>query len=131
MNKSGGFQTMQQVFESYQPINERGLNNAPSDPRTNDTSQLYFAQRWGRNAIFINADCRSYRDIRMKTAAKADETGSRADNPNRTMLGATQLAWLEQTLLDAEQTGTTWKFVNISDPIDQIRQIDVTLRPVN
>jgi hypothetical protein len=39
------------------------------------------------------------------------------------MLGATQLAWLEQTLLDAEQAGTTWKFINISDPIDQIGPI--------
>jgi phosphodiesterase/alkaline phosphatase D-like protein len=131
INKSGGFQTLQQVFENYQPISERGLINAPSDPRTNDTRQLYFAQQWGRNAIFINADCRSYRDIRMKTAANADETGSRADNPNRTMLGATQLAWLEQTLLDAEQTGTTWKFVNISDPIDQIGPIGGSLTLVN
>jgi phosphodiesterase/alkaline phosphatase D-like protein len=85
----------------------------------------------GRNAIFINTDCRSYRDIRMKTAANADETGSRADNPNRTMLGATQLAWLEQTLLDAEEAGTTWKFINISDPIDQIGPIGASLTLVN
>jgi phosphodiesterase/alkaline phosphatase D-like protein len=131
MNKSGGFQTLQQVFENYQPISERGLINAPSDPRTNDTRQLYFAQQWGRNAIFINTDCRSYRDIRMKTAANADETGSRADNPDRTMLGETQLAWLEQTLLDAEQAETTWKFINISDPIDQIGPIGGSLTLVN
>jgi phosphodiesterase/alkaline phosphatase D-like protein len=131
MNKSGGFQTLQQVFENYQPISERGLINAPADPRTNGTRQLYFAQQWGRNAIFINTDCRSYRDIRMKTATNADETGSRADNPGRTMLGATQLAWLEQTLLDAEQAGTTWKFINISDPIDQIGPIGGSLTLVN
>jgi len=131
MNKSGGFQTLQQVFENYQPISERGLINAPSDPRTNGTRQLYFAQQWGRNAIFINADCRSYRDIRMKTTTNADETGSRADNPDRTMLGTTQLVWLEQTLLDAEQAGTTWKFINISDPIDQIGPIGGSLTLVN
>ena len=131
MNKSGGFQTLQQVFENYQPMKERGLINAPSDPRTNDTRQLYFAQQWGRNAIFFNTDCRSYRDIRMKTATNADETGTRADNPNRTMLGATQLAWLEQTLLDAEHAGTTWKFINISDPIDQIGPIGGSLTLVN
>ena len=131
MNKSGGFQTLQQVFENYQPLSERGLINTPSDPCTNGTRQLYFAQQWGRNAIFINTDCRSYRDIRMKTAANADETGSRADNPDRTMLGATQLAWLEQTLLDAEQGGTTWKFINISDPIDQIGPIGSSLTLVN
>jgi phosphodiesterase/alkaline phosphatase D-like protein len=131
VNKSGGFQTLQQVFENYQPMKERGLVNAPSDPRTNGTRQLYFAQQWGRNAIFINTDCRSYRDIRMKTAANADETGVRADNPNRTILGATQLAWLEQTLLDADQAGTTWKFINVSDPIDQVGPIGGSLTLVN
>jgi phosphodiesterase/alkaline phosphatase D-like protein len=131
MNKSGGFQTLQHVFENYQPMKERGLINAPSDPRTSGTRQLYFAQQWGRNAIFINTDCRSYRDIRMKTATNADETGLRADNPNRTMLGETQLAWLEQTLLDVEHAGTTWKFINISDPIDQIGPIGGSLTLVN
>jgi len=131
MNKSGGFQMLQQVFENYQPMKERGLINAPSDPRTNGTRQLYFAQQWGRNAIFINTDCRSYRDIRMKTATNADETGIRADNPTRTMLGATQLAWLEQTLIDAERADTTWKFINISDPIDQIGPIAGSLTLVN
>jgi hypothetical protein len=123
MNKSGGFQTLQQVFENYQPMKERGLINVPSDPRTHGTRQLFFAQMWGRHAIFINTDCRGYRDIRIKTAANADDTGSRADNPNRTMLGATQLAWLEQTLLVAQQGGATWKFVNLSSPIDQIGPI--------
>jgi phosphodiesterase/alkaline phosphatase D-like protein len=131
VNKSGGFQTLQQVVENYQPMKERGLINAPSDPRTSGTRQLYFAQQWGRNAIFINTDYRSYRDIRMKTATNADETGSRADNPNRTMLGATQLAWLEQTLLDAEQAGTTWKFINLSSPIDQIGPIGGSLALVD
>jgi phosphodiesterase/alkaline phosphatase D-like protein len=131
INKSGGFQTLQQVFENYQPLKERGLINGPSDPRTNGTRQLYFAQQWGKNAIFINTDCRTYRDIRMKTAANADDTGPRADNPYRTMLGATQLAWLEQTLLTAEQAGTTWKFINISDPIDQIGAIGESLTLIN
>src|SRR6266496_4507720 len=45
--------------------------------------------------------------------------------------GATQLAWLEQTLLDAEQAGTTWKFINVSDPIDQIGPIGGSLTLVN
>ncbi len=98
MNQSGGFQIMQQVFENYQPVKDGGVISAPSDPRTNGTRQLFNAHAWGKNVMFINTDCRTYRDIRMKTAANADETGSRADNPQRTVLGATQLAWLEQTL---------------------------------
>jgi phosphodiesterase/alkaline phosphatase D-like protein len=131
INKSGGFQTLQQIFENYQPLTERGVINVAADPRTNGTRQLYVAQRWGKNAILINTDCRTYRDIRMKTAANADDTGPRADNPGRTMLGATQLAWLEETLLDAQHGPPTWKFINISDPIDEIGPIGGSLTLVN
>ena len=131
MNKSGGFQTLQQVYLNYQPVKDRGVLNVPSDPRTDGTRQLFFAQQWGRNVIFINVDDRTYRDIRMKTAANADDTGPRADNPNRAMIGATQLAWLEQTLLAADEAGIIWKFINISDPIDQIGPIGGNLTLVN
>src|SRR5215468_11748644 len=131
INKSGGFQQLQQVYLNYQPVKDRGTLNVPGDPRTNGTKQQYFAQQWGRNVIFINVDDRTYRDIRMKTAANADDTGPRADNPNRAMIGPTQLAWLEQTLLAADEAGTIWKFINISDPIDQIGPIGGTLTLVN
>src|SRR5262245_1981491 len=131
MNKSGGFQTLQQVYLNYQPVKDRGTLNVPADPRTDGTRQLFFAQQWGRNVIFINVDDRTYRDIRMKTAANVDDTGPRADNPNRKMIGATQLASLEQTLLAADQAGTIWKFINISDPIDQIGPIGDSLTLVN
>jgi hypothetical protein len=122
MNRSMGFRTLQSVFLNYQPIADRGTIVAPTDPRTNGTKRLYSAQQWGKNAIYINTDSRSYRDIRIKTAnAGADDTTSpRADNMGRTYLGATQLAWLEQTLLDAQNAGTPWKFVSVSDPIDQL-----------
>jgi phosphodiesterase/alkaline phosphatase D-like protein len=124
MNKAVGFQALQNVFLEYEPIVDRGTVNAPGDPRTNGTKQLYSAIQWGRNSLFVNTDSRSYRDLRLKTAnAAADDTGPRADNPNRTYLGATQLAWLKQTLLDAQNNGTTWKFVSVSDPIDQLGPI--------
>ncbi len=125
MNRSTGFQTLQNVFLEYQPIADHGTVNNPSDPRTNGTKQLYFAQQWGKNAIFINTDARSYRDIRLKTAdGSADDTSApRANNPGRSYFGATQFAWLKQTLLDAQNAGTVWKFVSISDPIDQLGPI--------
>ncbi|HEX9047519.1 MAG TPA: acid phosphatase [Verrucomicrobiae bacterium] len=132
INKSAGFQTLQQVYMNYEPVKERGLISAPADIRTDGTRQLYFAQQWGRNVLFINADDRTYRDIRLKLSdGSTDDTGSRADNTNRTMLGATQLAWLEQTLLAAEQAGTPWKFINISDPIDQVGPIGGALTLLN
>jgi hypothetical protein len=128
MNRATGFQTLENVFLQHQPIADRGTVTAPSDPRTDGTRKLYFAAQWGRNALFVNTDSRSYRDLRLKTAnAGADDNGPRADNPNRTYLGATQLAWLKQTLLDAQTNGTTWKFVSVSDPIDQLGPIGGTL----
>jgi hypothetical protein len=131
MNKSGGFQTLQQIYFNYQPVKDRGTLIVPSDPRTDGTKQLFFAQQWGRHVILINVDDRTYRDIRMKTAGNADDTGPRADNPNRTMIGATHLAWLEETLLAADQAGITWKFINVSNPIDQIGPIGGDLTLVN
>ena len=131
MNQSTGFLTLQSVFSNYMPIKDRGTVSAPADPRTHGTKQLYFAQQWGRNAVYIQVDDRSYRDIRIKTATgSADDTGSRADNASRKYLGATQLAWLEQQLLAAEQAGTPWKFIGISNPIDQIGPISGALTSV-
>ncbi|MDB6036977.1 MAG: Alkaline phosphatase D-related protein, partial [Verrucomicrobiales bacterium] len=125
-----GFQTLEQVYLNYQPVKEdragaSGLINAPSDPRTHGTPQLFFAQQWGKNAIFINTDARSYRDIRLKMddGSTDDTAAPRANNPGRTVLGATQLQWLKNTLLASQQAGTPWKFVTVSDPIDQIGEI--------
>ena len=124
MNKSTGFQTLQNVFMNYQPIKNRGTISASSDPRTDGTQQQYFSQQWGRNSIYIQLDDRSYRDIRLKTAdGSTDDGGPRADNTNRKYLGATQLAWVQSQLLAAQQAGTTWKFVGLSNPIDQIGPI--------
>ena len=123
INRTTGFQTLMQVYTNWQPIKDRGLVNAPSDARTDGTQQMYFSQQWGQNVVFFNVDDRSYRDIRMKTAANADDTGPRADNPSRTMLGATQFAWLTQGLLAARDAGVVWKIVAISSPIDQLGAI--------
>jgi 3-phytase/alkaline phosphatase D len=119
MNKTLGFQTLVRAYDNYQPIREKTIS-APDDPRIDGTQQLYFAQQWGAHSIFFNLDDRSYRDIELKTPAGGPDTGPRADNPGRTMLGRTQLGWFKQSLLDAQATGVTWKFVAISSPIDQV-----------
>lgn len=130
MNRANGFHVLQNVFLNYQPIADRGFVNSPSDPRTNGTKRMYSAQQWGKNAIFINTDTRSYRDLRIKTAdGSADDTSApRANNPGRSYLGATQFAWLKQTLLDAQNAGTQWKFVSLSDPIDQLGPLGGALK---
>jgi phosphodiesterase/alkaline phosphatase D-like protein len=108
---------MLQAYNEYQPIRSK-LISAPNDLRTDKTQQFYFSQQWGANSMFINVDDRSYRDIRLKTASGTDDTGIRADNPHRTMLGATQLNWLKQTLQNAQSSGVIWKIIAVSSPID-------------
>src|SRR5262249_48843801 len=114
---TAAYKTLQQAYTDYQPIRVETVV-APNDPRSNGTQKMYFAQPWGNNSIFINVDDRTDRDTRLRNAS-GDDTGPRADNPGRTMLGATQLAWLENTLLAAQQAGQTWKIVATSSPIDQ------------
>ncbi|MFB2876133.1 alkaline phosphatase D family protein [Floridanema aerugineum] len=123
INKTPGFQNVVlQAYKDYQPIREVKAST-PNDPNTNGTDKLYFAQKWGANAVFINVDDRSYRDIRMRRindqGRTVDDTGDRANNPDRTMLGDTQLEWLKQTLLQAKNDNTTWKIIAISTPIDE------------
>lgn len=110
-------------FESM-PLQDLGRLNAPLDARSHGTRQLYGAQQWGRHALYINVDTRSYRDAKITAVAggEDDVTGPEIDlaagAQQRTMLGSTQLAWLKQTLLEAKTQGTTWKFVSLSSPID-------------
>ena len=97
--------------------------------RSDGTPQLYFAQQWGANCIYIQTDDRSYRDIRLAKPGNSgpiDDIGPRADNPNRTMLGATQLQWLKSTLEQAQRDGIPWKFVAISSPIDEVGKASAT-----
>jgi len=121
MHNTPGFQVLEQAYTDYQPIRAQTVS-APNDPRSDGTQKLYFSQPWGANSTFFNLDDRTYRDIRLRNAS-GDDNGPRADNPGRTMLGATELQWFEQSLLAAQQQGTTWKFVAVSSPIDQIGPI--------
>lgn len=117
INQTNGFKTLLQAYNDYQPIREQFIS-AANDFRTDKTQKFYFSQQWGANSIFINVDNRSYRDIRLKTSSGKDDTGLRADNYNRTMLGETQLNWLKQTLKNAQSSGITWKIIAVSSPID-------------
>jgi phosphodiesterase/alkaline phosphatase D-like protein len=135
-NKTLALQTIEKSYLDYHPTRVAILGSpasgyalvgpqviAPTDPRSNGTLQLYFAQQWGANSIYVQTDDRSYRDIRLAKLAgnrTIDDVGSRADSPERTMLGSTQLQWLEATLLQAQQDRIPWKFVVISSPIDQV-----------
>lgn len=139
LNKSLEHRAMVDTWLRYMPIASPELHVTPADPRTDATYKLYNAQQWGKNALFINVDDRSYRDAKLTQLKpsgsgfdESDYAGTDADNQpitestidtatdaaQRTVLGATQLAWLKQTLLDSQKAGTTWKFISLSSPID-------------
>lgn len=130
VNKSNSFLAMIKAFYNTQatsinvsgtpgalaPVNLLGgapTISAPDDLRTNGTVQNYFTRSWGNNVRYIQLDDRSYRDARMVNVSPMV-----ADDPRRTMLGKTQLAWLKQQLLDAKSAGVKWKIIAISTPID-------------
>ncbi len=125
INQTPTFRALMQAYKDYQPVRERRLGADAlfaADPRSLGTDRLYLAQRWGCNMVFINADDRSYRDIRLRRGL-GDDTGARADNRARTMLGATQLAWLKAQLLQAQREGVRWKVLALSSPLDQVGAI--------
>jgi alkaline phosphatase D len=114
VNQTPGFEDRLRAFSEYNPLRDRRVSGT-GDPRLDGTRQYYFSQPLGSQARLIVTDDRSYRDRRLRNSEDPD-----ADNPNRTILGAPQLAWLEDELLSAQQAGVIWKFVVVSSPIQRI-----------
>ena len=127
LNKTPEHQALLNAWFTSMPLQDLGKVNAPADPRSNGTRLLYNAQQWGKKALFINTDLRSYRDSKITKVNHTNEKENDVTDlsidkatgaDKRTMLGSTQLSWLKKTLLDAQTKGTTWKFVSLASPID-------------
>jgi phosphodiesterase/alkaline phosphatase D-like protein len=113
VNQTQGYRDRMQAYSEYQPIHVSQVSGT-GDPRLDGTQRFYYNQRWGKDAELFVVDDRSYRDVRL-----SPDDNPQADDPQRTMLGAPQLDWLEQALLGAKLHGVVWKFVVISSPIQQ------------
>jgi alkaline phosphatase D len=84
-----------QAFLDYQPLLPPGA--APT--------RLYRSLRWGKHVELFVLDTRQYRD---PLAARDDQARP------KTMLGAEQMAWLEQALAASD---ATWKVIVASVPL--------------
>ena len=132
-NQTVAFQTTEKSFLNYHPtgadiqgtptggLTITNVQNpaaatvaAPGDARSNGTAQTYLSRAWGKNVTYIQLDDRSYRDVRLDVVG-----GPRAADPNRTMLGSTQLGWLKAQLLASKASGAIWTVISVSTPIDQ------------
>ncbi len=118
VNKSDGFKARIQAYREYQPVREESLPST-GDNRTDQTFKFYHTIPWGANVELIILDDRTYRDVRL---AKSDDP--LAASCSRTMLGAPQLKWFQDTLLGAKQRQATWKVVVISSPMQQLGTAD-------
>lgn len=132
-NATPGFRAMEKAFYGYHPMRvsiagtpATGMRvvgptvDSTNDPRMHGTPRNWFAQPWGAHLLYIQTDARTYRDARLGLRDGGDDTGPRADNPGRTMLGRTQLAWLKEKLLAAQRDGFTWKVIGTASPMDQV-----------
>ncbi len=105
-NKTAAFRTLEKAFLDFHPTRSSISGNpgngyrlsgprvsAPADLRTDDTPQLYFAQQWGANCIYIQTDDRSYRDIRL---AKLGNRGP-IDDVGRAPTTQTGQCWVQRS----------------------------------
>ncbi|MCA8948110.1 MAG: alkaline phosphatase D family protein [Planctomycetes bacterium] len=113
------------AFNEYQPIDEERYRNT-GDPRLDGKPRLYRYRRFGDDAAMILLDARSFRDQELPAVANpldpiaVGQFLAASFDPNRTMLGAPQLARAQQDLLAAHQAGVTWKFVMVPEPIQNL-----------
>jgi phosphodiesterase/alkaline phosphatase D-like protein len=114
VNKTAGHRDRIRAFREYQPVRDIELAGT-GDARTDGTARLYRAVSWGANVELIVLDGRSYRDARVR--ASDDPEGASCA---RTMLGPVQLAWLQETLVEAQRRGVTWKVIVTPSPMQQL-----------
>ena len=136
INESELYRNGLQVFQEFNPIAEL-VYSATGDSRTEGKPKLYRKQAYGKDAVLIVLDARSFRDAAIPAPSIMDSTNptivggtyvatfdidptTGAPLPARKFLGDAQLADLKADLLEAQAAGITWKFVNIPEPIQEI-----------
>jgi len=129
VNETRAYRDAMQAFQEYHPIEEL-VWTAPDEPRVNGKLKLYRYLKYGNDAAILLLDARSFRDAQLPPVADpADPQDvlrfiASTFNPERTLLGRAQFSQLREDLLDAENRGITWKFVVVSEPIQNLGPID-------
>jgi alkaline phosphatase D len=111
-------------FSQYNAIEDKIYSNTGS-PVFDGKPDLYRYDTYGSDAAMFVVDARSFRDAELPETSPIDTPQFLAASfdPTRSMLGHVEFARLEHDLLDAQSKGITWKFVNISVPIQNFGPI--------
>jgi phosphodiesterase/alkaline phosphatase D-like protein/predicted AlkP superfamily pyrophosphatase or phosphodiesterase len=125
VNDSPLFENGLQSFQDYNPIRDLTYNT-PNDTRTDGERKIYRYNTFGSDAANFVLDARSFRDTELADVANLSDQAqvgnflAAAFDPKRTMLGKQQLEDLKRDLLQSQQDGITWKFIEIPEPIQNI-----------
>lgn len=115
-----------QTFHEYNPIESRTYANTGTDARMDGLPELYRRRDYGNDATIIVTDQRSFRDRGLTPVADPTNGAqiggylAASFTPGRTLLGQRQVDQLKSDLLDAQGRGQLWKFVNLSEPIQNL-----------
>jgi phosphodiesterase/alkaline phosphatase D-like protein len=112
------------AFLDYSAIRDQSYG-ASGDPRFDGEHQLYRYNAYGADAATFMLDTRSFRDAPLAAIDPTDPADiarllTQSFEPDRTLLGRTQLNDLKHDLADAEARGITWKFVMLPEPIQNL-----------
>jgi len=134
VNQTQRYQDGLQAFQENMPIDARTYSGTSDPARMDGRPQLYRDQTYGDAAAIMVLDARSFRDAGLAPVANPFdplEVGTYLTTSQlapRTMLGAPQVQDLKQDLLAAQQNGTTWKFVMVPEPIQNLGVLNASDR---
>ncbi len=129
INQSQLFTNGLQAFTEYNAINSH-FYPVTGDQRTDGKPDLYRSQQYGKVASLFMLDARSFRDAGLPGVTSLTDAvqigtfiASSFDafqTQTRTMLGHSQVQRLKQDLLNAQDSGVTWKFIAVPEPIQNL-----------
>ncbi len=125
INTSSLYRNGIRAYQEYHPTQQR-VWSGTGDARVDGRPDLYRNQKYGADAQITVLDARSFRDAPLPGPTSLTDPvaigGYLASTftPGRTLLGNPQLERLKADLLSAQSSGTTWKFVNINEPIQNL-----------
>ena len=125
VNDSPLYENGFQAFQEYNPISDQ-FYGATGDSSTAEERKLYRYNTFGSDAATFVLDARSFRDPGLTDVANIGDATqvtkflTDSFNPNRTMLGKVQLDDLKRDLIQAQKDGITWKFIMLSQPIQNL-----------
>ena len=127
INQTERYRNGLQAFREYNPLRDE-VYTGTNDPRVEGRPKLYRYETFGSSAAVFVLDARSFRDQSEPQLAPAQVINPFAVvrslasmfAPGRTMLGRPQVEALKRDLLAAHQSGVTWKFVLVPEPIQHM-----------